>query len=936
MIAVSPHLLLNTENGTFVRSPRLHHRLQLVEELLDEVLAETCGAEIVALLQQLRHHYAQYPSATIVENLDLEKAIIATRAFALYFQLINIIEQQNEQEEALDATEHQPIGTFAWLFPELKRQNVPFAHIQRLLQRLDIRLVFTAHPTEIVRQTIRERQRRIACLLNQWEMAPVNDRPILLEQVREEIKLWWYTDELNQDKPTVLDEAEYTLHYFEEVLFDAIPILYEKLVRAIKQTFPTLEPPAPSFCTFGSWVGSDRDGNPAVTPAVTWQTACYQRELVLNKYIKSVKQLVQRLSLSQSIADFADELTHSLSQDQVIFPKVYERLSVRYRREPLRMKLSYILARLENTLAFTTKLKHSPWQTVDPAPATERDRYDNADQFLAELNLIKETLAKLNITCQELERLIIQVEVYRFHLAHLDIRQESSKHEQAITEIAERLRLLPVPYDSLTEAEKQAWLVQELGNPRPIVSSRLRFSEGTENILQTLQVVQKLQTVFSPYICHTYIISMNHSVSDVLEVLLLAKEAGLYDPDTGAGTLCIVPLFETVEDLRAAPQVLEALLSLPLYRQLLTRQNNLQEVMLGYSDSNKDSGFLSSNWAIYKAQQALNQVAKQFGVELRIFHGRGGSVGRGGGPTYEAILAQPAYSVDGRIKITEQGEVLASKYNLPNLALYNLEKVATAVIQAGLLPNSLDTLECWRDIIEALANRSRQVYRGLIYDNPHFVEFFHQVTPIEEISQLQISSRPARRAGKKDLSSLRAIPWVFGWTQSRFLLPAWFGLGTAFSEFLAENPEHLNLAQFLYQKWAFFKMIISKVEMTLAKTDLQMAAQYVNELTLPDFREHSQFFFDQIVAEYQRTCEVVLKITNHKRLLDGDKELQRSVALRNYSIVPLGFIQVSLLKRLRQFSSQRVDLRSPYSKNELLRGALLTVNGIAAGMRNTG
>ncbi len=917
---------------------RLHHRLRFIEELLDQVLLEACGEEIVNLLRQLRHHYDydKYPSAAIVENLDLSKAITASRAFALYFQLINIIEQQNEQEEALDSTAAKKIGTFDWLFPELKRQNVPFSHIQRLLNRLDIQLVFTAHPTELVRQTIRERQRRIAKLLNQLDYDSRIDRELIRWQICEEIKFWWYTDELNQNKPTVLDEAEYTLHYFEEVLFDAIPILYDRLVRSIKQTFPFLEPPKPNFCTFGSWVGSDRDGNPAVTPEITWQTACYQRELVLSKYIKSVKQLIQRLSISQNLINPDEELLDSLRKDQVIFPSVYDRLSLRYRNEPFRLKLAYILARLENTLSFTVTCKQTAWQTIDENNQTSNNRYNNADEMLTELHLIQKSLKELGLTCQDLENLIIQVEVYRFHLAHLDIRQESSKHEQAITEIAETLKLLKVPYSELTEAEKQAWLIGEISSLRPIVSNRLSFSDTTKNILQTFQVVHKLQTVFSFHVCHTYIISMNHSVSDILEVLLLAKESGLYDPATGRGSLAVVPLFETVEDLRSAPQVLESLLSIPLYRELLASQHHLQEVMLGYSDSNKDSGFLSSNWAIYKAQQALNQTVKQFDVQLRIFHGRGGSVGRGGGPTYEAILAQPAHSVEGRIKITEQGEVLASKYNLPNLALYNLEKVATAVIQAGLLPNSLDTLDCWRDIIEELADRSRRVYRGLIYEQANFVDFFHQVTPIEEISQLQISSRPARRAGKKDLGSLRAIPWVFGWTQSRFLLPAWFGLGTSLQEFLDANPEHLNLAQFLYQKWSFFKMIISKVEMTLAKTDLQIARQYVQELTHPDFREYSELFFNQILAEYHRTCGVVLQISQHSRLLDGDPDLQRSVALRNYSIVPLGFIQVSLLKRLRQHSQQRFDLRSPYSKNELLRGALLTVNGIAAGMRNTG
>jgi phosphoenolpyruvate carboxylase len=459
---------------------------------------------------------------------------------------------------------------------------------------------------------------------------------------------------------------------------------------------------------------------------------------------------------------------------------------------------------------------------------------------------------------------------------------------------------------------------------------------------------------------------MCHDGSDILEVLLLAKEAGLYDPATGASTIQVVPLFETVDDLKRAPDVMSSLFDLPLYRAclaggyeslsgsntqssgetkkqlppddgLLTK--DLQEVMLGYSDSNKDSGFLSSNWEIHKAQKALQKIAEDYSIALRIFHGRGGSVGRGGGPAYEAILAQPGRSINGRIKITEQGEVLASKYSLPELALYHLETVTTAVIQASLLRTGFDDIQPWNEIMEELATRARTHYRALIYDQPDLVEFFHQVTPIQEISQLQISSRPARRGGKKDLASLRAIPWVFSWTQSRFLLPSWYGVGTALQGFLDEEPEeNLKLLRYFYFKWPFFKMAISKVEMTLAKVDIQIAHHYVRELSRPEDKERFEQLFEQIANEFNLTCDIVLSITGHKRLLDGDPELQRSVQLRNGTIVPLGFLQVSLLKRLRQHSNQPTSaiVHSRYSKGELLRGALLTINGIAAGMRNTG
>lgn len=955
------------ENSLRLADTRLRYRLKVIEDLLESVLFEECGQALVDLLRQLRSMCSpegqapEYPAQEVlgvVESLDLNEAIRAARAFALYFQLINIVEQQYEQEEKQQHSinsvggEAFPVGTFRWLFPELKQQNVPPRYVQSLIENLDIQLVFTAHPTEIVRHTVREKQRSIAKLLKQFEQsntyAGLEHSPhlsmtweaeALQEQLIEEIRMWWRTDELNQTRPTVLDEADYTLHYFQEVLFDAIPMLYDRLVHALQESFPHIAPPKYNFCKFGSWVGADRDGNPSVTPEISWQTACYQRSLVLEKYISSVRKLGSLLSLSQHWTDVSQELLDSLGLDQAQMPKIYDRFSVKFRQEPYRLKLAYINQRLENTLARNHQIRQLGWQASEHAPEAQ-DRsllYATADEFLAELRVIQHSLLSTELNCKSLGHLIRQVEVYGFHLANLDIRQESNVHEQAIAEVAEYLKILPRPYQELSEPERVQWLTHELQTRRPLIPTNLPFSDKTNETISTFRMLAKLQQEFSTAICHTYIISMNHSVSDMLEVLLLAKEAGLFEPGTCTGTLSVVPLFETVEDLKGAPEVLEELFELSLYRRYLSCQEQLQEVMLGYSDSNKDSGFLSSNWEIYKAQQALQLIAAKYALNLRIFHGRGGSVGRGGGPTYEAILAQPGRSINGRIKITEQGEVLASKYSLPEIALYNLETIATAVIQSGLIPCSSDTLPSWLDAMEDLAMRSRQVYRELIYDQPYLADFFHQVTPLEEISQLQISSRPARRAGKRDLASLRAIPWVFGWTQSRFLLPSWYGVGTALEEFLQEEPEgHLTLLQFFYAKWSFFKTAISRVEMTLAKTDLQIAHHYVRELTDPNFEEISSQLFAQIALEYHRTNAVVLRITGHHQLLDGDPDLQRSVQLRNGSIVPLGFIQASLIKRLRQHASGSVDLRSRYSRNELLRGALLTVNGIAAGMRNTG
>ncbi|MEO0932250.1 MAG: phosphoenolpyruvate carboxylase, partial [Cyanobacteria bacterium J06641_2] len=920
----------------------LRHRLQIVEEVWELVLREECGQQMVDLLRQLRDLCSPEGQATddqassvssLIEKLSINEAIRAARGFALYFQLINIVEQDYEQKQQLTRYEDSEVGTeeetlpkiiyssnhqledvhlnnavnadlliknwqtklkdkgtFTELFPKLFKLNVPPAQIQRLIAQLDVRLVFTAHPTEIVRPTIREKQRRVVDLLQKldssqsgsgngtgvysWETTQIRS------QLLEEIRLWWRTDELHQFKPSVLDEVDYALHYFQQVLFEATPQLYERLKYALNSTFSRLEPPNKSFCQFGSWVGSDRDGNPSVTPEITWQTACYQRHMVLEKYIESAKGLIELLSVSLHWSDVLPDLLESLEIEQSQMSEVYDALALRYRQEPYRLKLAYVVKRLENTQARNSALRKGEILKDDKAPI-----YHSVSEFLADLRLIQRNLSETGLKCQQLETLLTQVEIFGFNLTQLDIRQESTRHSDAIGEIIEYLGVLDTKYDDLPEEEKIAWLTKELRTRRPLIPAQLPFGDKTNEIVSTMRLVHSLQQEFGYNICQTYIISMCCSVSDVLEVLLLAKEAGIYDPGTAIGTIRVVPLFETVEDLQRSRQVMKDLFSLPLYRALLVGgyeayekgieeqeessilNPNLQEIMLGYSDSNKDSGFLSSNWEIHKAQKSLQQIAEEYGLSVRIFHGRGGSVGRGGGPAYEAILAQPGKSINGRVKITEQGEVLASKYSLPDLALYNLETITTAVIQASLLRAGFDDIEPWNEIMEELAARSRSHYRNLIYEQPDFIDFFNQVTPIEEISQLQISSRPARRpSGKKGLSSLRAIPWVFSWTQTRFLLPAWYGVGTALQEFINEAPEdHMQLLQCFYRKWPFFKMVISKVEMTLAKVDLQMARHYVEELSKSEDKQRFYGVFNQISSEYYLTKNLVLKITGHER-----------------------------------------------------------------------
>lgn len=981
----------------------LMERLELVEDLWLTVLRSECTPPQVERLIRLKElsgplnppevteadEQAGFRSGDskaiigVIWEMDLADGIAAARAFSLYFQLVNILEQHIEEDTYLESLRRAPAttssdpflpplasqsdpATFRQLFERLRALNVPPGQLEHLLRELDIRLVFTAHPTEIVRHTVRHKQRRVAALIHKLQddgSLSSDERGLLRQQLEEEIRLWWRTDELHQFKPSVLDEVDYALHYFQQVLFNAMPQLQQRIRSALASSYPDVEPPSDSFCTFGSWVGADRDGNPSVTTAITWRTACYQRQLMVEHYIKAVSELRDQLSISMQWSQVSPSLLESLEMDRIRFPEIYEARAARYRLEPYRLKLSYILERLNLTLQRNKLLSESGWEApcdghsglewssggVGGATSAQELHYGSVEEFRADLELIRDSLQATGLGCEALNDLLSQVHTFAFCLASLDIRQESTRHSDAIDEVSRYLQF-PVPYGEMDEAQRVEWLIREIQTLRPLVPPAARWTDLTAETLAVFRMLQRLQQEFGPRVCRTYVISMSHTVSDLLEVLLLAKEAGLVDPMARRSALLVIPLFETVEDLQRAPAVMDQLFSNPFYRDLLTssgtRGEALQEVMLGYSDSNKDSGFLSSNWEIHRAQIALQGLANRHEVALRIFHGRGGSVGRGGGPAYQAILAQPSGTLRGRIKITEQGEVLASKYSLPELALYNLETVTTAVLQNSMVSTPVDDTPTWNALMARLAAYSRDHYRALVHDNPDLVAFFQQVTPIEEISKLQISSRPTRRkSGARDLSGLRAIPWVFGWTQSRFLLPSWYGVGTALDRELREDPDQIELLQLLYQRWPFFRMLISKVEMTLAKVDLELAQHYVRSLGRPQHREAFEIIFASIASEFRLTRELILRISGHRRLLDSDPALQLSVDLRNRTIVPLGFLQVALLRRLRDQNRQppmsegsgsgSLDGHT-YSRSELLRGALLTINGIAAGMRNTG
>jgi len=973
------------------RNDPLNTNRALIEDLWESVLREECPfdqAERLIKLKELSHtNQVDIQSektfrneiVEIINSMDLAESISAARAFSLYFQLVNILEQRVEEDRYIQsftnknvqkspdnldpfapplARQNAPV-TFRELFYRLRKLNVPPGKLEELLQEMDIRLVFTAHPTEIVRHTIRHKQTRVANLLKKIQVEnylSIEEINSLKTQLKEEVRLWWRTDELHQFKPSVLDEVDYALHYFQQVLFNAMPQLRSRISKALAENYPDVQMPSESFCNFGSWVGSDRDGNPSVTPEITWRTACYQRQLMLERYINATTNLRDQLSVSMQWSQVSSSLLESLETDRVKFPEIYEARATRYRSEPYRLKLSYILEKLKLTQERNNLLAENGWKSSLEGDSDNKNgeqieklHYRSVNEFTYDLELIKNSLNSTDLTCQAVNKLLTQVHIFGFSLASLDIRQESTRHSDAIQELTVLLDL-SVQYDQMSEEEKIKWLIEELNTKRPLIPPEASWGKSTEETFSVFKMVKRLQEEFGSRICHSYVISMSHSASDLLEVLLLAKEMGLIKQNSKKSQLLVIPLFETVEDLKRAPEVMEHLFQLDFYKTLLPKVGEsfkpLQELMLGYSDSNKDSGFLSSNWEIHRAQIALQNLASENDILLRLFHGRGGSVGRGGGPAYQAILAQPSGTLKGRIKITEQGEVLASKYSLPELALYNLETVTTAVIQNSLVNNRLDATPEWNQLMTRLAETSRSHYRKLVHENPDLLSFFQEVTPIEEISKLQISSRPARRKkGAKDLSSLRAIPWVFGWTQSRFLLPSWFGVGTALSAELESDSKQIELLRVLHQRWPFFRMLISKVEMTLSKVDLEVAKYYVLTLGSNENRKSFEVIFDVISKEYNLTKDLILQITGKNKLLESDRDLRSSVDLRNKTIIPLGFLQVSLLRRLRDQTRQppisellieKNESGRAYSRSELLRGALLTINGIAAGMRNTG
>lgn len=960
----------------------LSNDIHMLGDLLGETLQRLEGRRLFDLEEKTRALCKELRFAPttrtdkqlkrLLHGLSLDEAIGVIRAFSVFFQLVNIAEQHHRIRRKRDyelRTPDQPQrGSIAEGLRRLKDEltEVPEAELTTALQQavdqLEIVPVMTAHPTEAARRTLLDKHQRIASLLTALdnETLPPRRREELRTQLAGEIESIWQTDEVRHTQPTVLDEVNNTLYYFNLTLFETIPTLLEELDEHLAKNFPGVRlgdhnPPI----RFGSWVGGDRDGNPFVTPEITWETARQQQRLILEKYQAVLQDLTRRLSESRRFTPPSPELLQSIERDAAEMPDVAAVVEKRSPEEPYRQKLSFILKRIEHTLERNRELAaglliERPDELLSIRPAlpiiaalTRADRpsppiYRTGEELWQDLRLIRDSLeaGQAVAAARLVNRLMRQVRTFDLHLATLDLRQHSQRHTAALDRITRHLGLRP-SYAAMTEEERIEWLTTELATPRPLVAPEAHLDRETTESLNVLRVTRRILDEITPQAIRTYIVSMTHEASDLLAVLVLAKQAGLIEysgPATdrlipSSSRIGVCPLFETIDDLRRAPGVMANLFTNPVYRRLLEAQGNLQEIMIGYSDSSKDGGIFTSSWELFKAQERLWEVAREHGVALRLFHGRGGTVGRGGGPSHEAILAQPPGTVASRIKITEQGEVVSSKYSLPEIAQRSLELTTAAVIAASLPRREAPAqLPRWQEAMEQISATAYATYRGIVAGTEGFYDYFVEATPVEELQHLRIGSRPAKRKqGSKSLDDLRAIPWVFGWTQSRHLLPGWLGVGSTLTEFIQASPRrNLELLREMYRQWTFFHSVISNIEMTLAKADFQIARHYAESVA---DRKLGQRIFQLLEEEYQRTRGVILQITGEKNLLDKSPVLQRSITVRNPYVDPMSYLQVELLGRKR---AETVEKLPAGEREKLLYAILLTINGIAAGMRNTG
>jgi len=866
-----------------------------------------------------------------VEALPLERAAVVARAFTLFFLLINTAEQVHRarRREAYlrEATEAQP-GSLRWALRRLREEGHPAEAVRRAVQTLCVRPVLTAHPTESTRRTLLDHQARVGAMLLAREEAGPEERGAAESALEADVELLWLTSEVRRDRPSVMDEVSTVLWYLEDRLLAAEADVRGRLRRALDEEFGADDANGATGgetatpLEFGSWVAGDRDGNPFVTADTTVAAARRAAHRQLAHYADRVRALVRVLTLSARHASPPAALVESLEHDRALLPQVHEANARRNADEPVRFKLTYIAERLEAT---RRQIAHRDAGRPDLEPAA----YADAAALEADLQLVADALERggaRRARAETLEPLIASVRVHGFHGYRLDVREHAQAHQAALDDVARALAL--PPFDG-------AALRRELAGRRPLVGAQLPLADETRRVLAVPLAMRRIQEELGAAAANSYIVSMTRGVDDLLRVLLLAREGGLVDlaaPQPGS-RIDVVPLFETLEDLERAPAVLRELVADETYRRQLAARGGRQEVMIGYSDSTKDAGMLPSAWALYRAQEGLAAVADEAGIALTLFHGSGGTVGRGGGsPVFRAVAALPPGTVRGRMKLTEQGEVISQKFGLLPIAERSLEVLLAGALLHGFddWRRAVDAREVarYRETMDRLAALALPVYRRLVHEDPALFAFFQQATPVRELAHVHFGSRPVYREGKSDrIEGIRAIPWVFGWTQTRLLLPGWLGVGTALDTLLRE-PGGEALLRAMARDWPFFDDLLAKIELACAKADLEIARLYVERLGA------DRALFERLASEFERTVAAVLRIREAGELLADNDVLRASIARRNPYVDVLSLLQVALLARKR---ARDADGAAAPAESSLLDDALgSTLNGVAQGLRNTG
>ncbi len=918
------------------RQAQLRSNIRTLGGLLGEVLKEQEGTSLFDLEETVRastkrlrtkHSRTIYRKLqSLISSMNEATMYKVLRAFATYFQLVNTAEQHYRIERLRSSrTSAKPAhGSLAETFALLKKKGLPEKKIFASLSKMTVYPVFTAHPTEAGRRTVLEKHSRIWKLLDDLR----TDESSALDAIKRTITSLWQTEETRSFQMTVQDEVHNGLYYFRTVLYQTVPAFYREFEAALRTSYPTWSAPVPSFLQFGSWIGGDRDGNPFVTGTITWETMMLHTRIATELHLGSLEELFMLHSESERLAGASQELIDSVHREEADFQKAPDSVRVRDMNEIYRRKIAIMHRKLQRRLAFL--------EGTEISPAL---RYRSADEFLGDLRIIDRSLRmnKGSLLAEgPLKDLIRNVETFGLHLASLDIRQHRDVHAATVAEIH---RSMKHPYDQWTEQERLDRLMQSLRDHSTPQFDESLLSASSRECLATLRVARRAQQEIDPRSVRSYIISMTTSPLDILELLYLMKATSLLTA-TPAGwnsNLDIVPLFETIQDLRGAPELMEKLYTNETYRLHLHARGNFQEIMIGYSDSAKDGGITTSQWELHKAQEQLARVNRARGVDWMFFHGRGGTVGRGGGPEYQAILSQPASAINAKMKITEQGEVISLKYSQREIAQRTLE-LTTSAILISCFPDSFadrasrNQGRLWREAMAEISEKSYRAYRRVIYEDPHLLEYFHQATPINQIIQLQIGSRPAKRKASPRIEDFRAIPWVFGWMQSRHLIPGWLGIGEGLAEFIqgdgrkGTGPRRKTL-QTMYRHWQFFHSLIDNIQMTLAKADFEIAGHYA---TLAAPSETGLRTYKNLRYQFELTRKVILDITQQDRILDNNVVLQRSIELRNPYVDPMSYIQIELLRRIREESVNEEH------RKKIEEAIFMSINGIASGLRNTG